>query len=127
MYFIRSILAATIILFLSVISTPSITPGNLLNIQHIDKIVHFILYAGLSFILLLDFNKLKIRKSIKSSIFVPILIAVLYGGLIEFIQILIPGRSGEVLDFVSDIGGALTGMLIFFLYQKILKRRGFKY
>ena len=123
MYFIKSILAAAIILFLSIISTPTINPGRLANIPHIDKIVHFILYAGLSFILLLDFNNLKIKKSKNLNIFVPIIIAVIYGGLIELIQILIPGRSGELLDFVFDIGGALTGMLIFFFYQKKFKTK----
>ncbi len=121
MYFIKSIIAAAIILFLSVITTPSINPGNLFNFPHIDKIVHFILYAGLSFILLMDYNNLRLKKSKKLNIFVPLIIAVIYGGLIELVQIIIPGRSGELLDFVFDIGGALTGVLIFFLYQKIFK------
>jgi VanZ family protein len=82
-----------------------------------DKLAHYILYTFLSFILLLDFNGKK--NSSISKIILLLSIGIAYGGLMEIIQIFVPGRSGDVIDFLFDTAGVITGMLFYLLWKKI--------
>ncbi len=43
--------------------------------------------------------------------------------LTEFIQLLVPGRSGEILDVLIDLSGYFIGLLIVVLIVYILKKR----
>jgi VanZ family protein len=89
------------------------------SFNDMDKFEHFLGYAGFSFSLTLmciGFNKrftgdnLTIKKLAKCSL-VPILISLIYGVAIEFIQ---PhfGRAFELMDMVADFCGAIFGSLI---------------
>ncbi len=113
----KSTIIALIILSLSIVSTDEIAPHSILIIPNADKYVHFLMYGGLSFILLIEFN----RKffSIYPGLVVPLFVSILYGGFIEMVQILIPYRSADIIDFLFDIGGSLFGLLLFFLWRKI--------
>ena len=113
----KSILIAMIIFSLSVISTNEIAPRSILIIPNADKVVHFCMYTVLSLILLLEFNKPFL--SVFPGIVMPLAISILYGGLIEIIQIFISYRSADIFDFLFDVGGSLAGLGLFFLWRKI--------
>jgi len=113
----KSFLIALIILTLSVLSTDEIAPRSITSIPYADKVVHFLLYTGLSLILFIEFNKSFL--SLFPGLVIPLLISILYGGLIEIVQMFIPYRSADIIDFLFDIGGTLMGMALFFLWRKI--------
>ena len=49
-----------------------------------------------------------------------LLSAILLSGFIEILQIWIPGRVSDVVDFISNVSGAAVGILI---YEKWLRRK----
>lgn len=97
-------------------------PGNEVphvSIPLIDKWVHFIIFAGFSFLWLCTFNQANTRKGIL--IFI---LSVLLGYAVELLQDsgITKGRSYDVYDVVADgIGGAL-GVVLFFLWRRSQNR-----
>ena len=99
------------------------SPGNTLpnsgtfTIPHLDKLVHLILFAVLYMLFLIDSRVYRNR----------ILLAVVFGfatlifaGLSEYIQLkYIPGRSGNILDFLADCCGIVVGVIV---YATIVKK-----
>lgn len=87
-----------------------------------DKIVHFLMYLGLSGIA--SFNYIYIRKGhiiILKLVVFAILIPILYGGLIEIIQAeYFPERSGDWFDFLADSLGSLTALPFALWFRKYL-------
>ncbi len=65
-----------------------------------DKVVHFVLFAGLA---LLGYWNL-------GSITLVVLFAVALAGGTELLQGLLPYRSTEIWDFLAGAGGALAGI-----------------
>ncbi|MFR9546635.1 MAG: VanZ family protein [Rikenellaceae bacterium] len=89
-----------------------------IKIPYIDKIVHFLFYIGLNFLLLTTLfvmNKDSWRYIIGVT-----LVAILYGVVIELIQPL-TGRSCEVLDIVANSMGAISGVLLFIPIRRLIK------
>lgn len=89
---------------------------------NVDKIIHFILYAGMSWLwcrYLLGKNGVAdLRKK-----FLYIMIAVVANGIImEFVQkFFIPMRSFDVFDIIADTLGGIFG---YWLIKKRLERTG---
>ena len=106
-----------IILILVVVSIAylSLTPSDTISIGN-DKIGHFIAYAVLTTIIgLIWYPKLK-------SFGVGVVLAILYGALIEIGQYFIPGRSMSGYDILANSGGVLLGVIITIVFSKsILK------
>ena len=115
-----SILIIAGILYLS-FTPPSTFQGiPTFNIKHLDKIIHFLLYSGLSLVLIYDFQKNK-RSNIVSVSFVTfcILFPIVLGGLVEIMQQqFFAPRTAEWSDWFSDIGGVLAGWLVMYLLRK---------
>jgi VanZ family protein len=81
-----------------------------ITIPHFDKIVHW----GMFFILGLFLVALKFKK--QKNIYTVMLytFAVSYGGIIEIIQTLfIYSRNGDIIDWIADIAGIFSAVLIF--------------
>ena len=86
-----------------------------------DKIVHFVLFGGQSFLILYAYrgqyfagkNRYKIAT-------IAIGIGIGYGLLTEIMQYYVfVGRNGNYLDFIADLIGAFIGFLAFYLlYRK---------
>lgn len=99
-----------------------------INFENVDKVEHFIAYAGFSFsltLMTLGFSKrfsedATIKKLLPCGI-LPVLLALFYGVLIEFLQPKF-GRSFDVLDMVADFTGALFGCFICFLCVVLLRK-----
>lgn len=78
-----------------------------------DKIEHFGAYGLLSVFLYLNLyfqNRFEILKKFPGTF--TLLIASFYGLLDELHQLLVPGRSADVLDWLADFSGTLLAVLI---------------
>jgi len=82
-----------------------------------DKIVHFILFGGLAYLILYGYRDyLNGGEKSLGIIITAILIATLYGLLTEVLQhYVFIGRNGNIFDFVADAIGAVIGFLAFYL------------
>jgi VanZ family protein len=102
-----SILYALFVLFLSLLPFRGTPGSSFFNIPYSDKIAHFILYGIMAFIIILETHHkyLKVWEYI-----IIILICLFFGGIIELLQMSLPGRSGEVWDLVANFSGSLTAI-----------------
>jgi VanZ family protein len=88
-----------------------------------DKIKHFSAYFVLASLLYLTllFQQKSIYLRKYSAIFT-VLIAVTYGAIDEIHQMFIPGRFAELLDWLADFGGAISGVIVL---QIVIKSKKF--
>lgn len=78
------------------------------NVPFLDKIIHFSLFFILSLLLKAEIKIVKFRKLFYILLYVTVL-----GVFIEVMQAnCIPGRNGDVLDFLSDFSGALIAFFL---------------
>ena len=109
----KSISIVLCILYLSFAPPSSFKEIPTFEIKHLDKIVHFLMYAGLSLVLIYDFRKRK-NTSNKSAIFVLIclLFPVFLGGMIEIFQeLFFAPRTAEWADWFFDILGVFAAWM----------------
>jgi len=88
---------------------PSLQP-KMLNIKHLDKVVHFGMY------LVLSFTMLKFMKEIKVPylIWYVLLFCVILGIGIEYVQnTRLINRNFDIADICANIIGTLVGIIIF--------------
>lgn len=86
-----------------------------------DKLVHLLLYGGLTCILIFDFRLYakKFRTTKFAFVSICILFPILLGGIIEILQpMYFAPRTGEWFDWFSDILGVLLGLLSMQLLKK---------
>ena len=96
--------------------------SNILNINNTDilsfiirKIAHFAEYFILGLLthnMINNFNK---------KIYISIIICILYAVSDELHQVLIPGRSCQILDILIDSSGSILGIYLLYIYFKIKK------
>lgn len=109
--FVKSIVVATAILLLSV-GHFSELPGE--NVENADKIVHFIMYFSLAFVLGRDLYS--VRQSLSASWWtVTVLMPSLFGVLMEAVQFFLPYRSTSLFDMAANISGAAVGTALSFV------------
>lgn len=98
------------ILLYGSLSSPSHLP-NLILFKHADKVIHFLMYFGLSFLLVPSL--LKDRMS-RLNIFLSFFIAVIFGATMEYFQdIMAQNRTASIFDFIFNCIGSLTGIGFF--------------
>jgi VanZ family protein len=117
---IFSILAALIIMYLSLASSHTFDKVPFINIPNIDKVVHFGMYFGLMSAIILE-N----RKNIKSAghLFLIGLIPLSYGILMEIFQsTLTTTRTGSVYDALANGAGILVSILLWLWISPIKKK-----
>ncbi|MFA5424723.1 MAG: VanZ family protein [Phycisphaerae bacterium] len=76
-----------------------------------DKVMHFIAYLFLSFLLWLAINPDRKVHWRKPAVWWVLFIVVWYGVIDEWLQMYV-GRDTDVRDFFADLAGAITGLLI---------------
>ncbi len=92
-----------------------------------DKLKHFGAYLVLSFLLSLNLHFQE--KWLKVSIFYFIfafIISIFYGVLDELHQLFIPNRSAELLDWIADTLGSVIGVLVSYVFIKIISNKKHK-
>jgi len=108
-----SILCSMCILILCTIKLPDQDQVSLF--PNFDKFVHFMMYFSLSTILILETIGLK-NFSIKGFLracLIAIITTLILGGLIEIIQSDFTSyRSGDIIDWLSDMGGSVSACLV---------------
>lgn len=98
---ISAVCSVIVLLLLTLL--PSVNSG--VNIQHIDKVYHFVAFAGVTFLTMTAFiniSRIKIAISM-----------ILLGLLIEIIQYQIPGRDFSWLDWFADCAGVMSIVIPF--------------
>jgi VanZ family protein len=104
-----------------------LTPGDkfpeadLFNLQ--DKVIHFICFAGLSYLWCGVGLKFNLNLSSKNTLLINYLVFGFFAGIIfEFLQLYIPFRSFEIMDVIFNELGALTGLIAHLKFP--LKKNG---
>jgi len=87
--------------------------------KNFDKVVHFGLYAGLSFLMAFW---LAAKFSHFKAALVAILICALYGLADEGIQYFIPTRNASLEDYLADVLGAIFGSICYLTVCKLLPK-----
>jgi len=112
-----------IIIWVIVIAFLCFTPGNDLQkikipIPHFDKLVHFTMFYILGLLISGKKNSLNVI-----SILWLYILAVIYGGIIEIVQLnWIYMRSGDVVDWLFDLIGLLLAWKTFAYYPLLLQK-----
>ncbi|MBN2522150.1 MAG: VanZ family protein [Bacteroidales bacterium] len=92
--------------------------GNILQIYHIDKVIHFVIFLFLQFLFLFDFGYTKRSIPLKNQMVI-FLAVIVYAALSELIQVFfITERNGSWFDFIADILGMTAGILLYTLFKK---------
>ena len=88
----------------------------------LDKVVHILMYAGFAFCCIWGYRQQFISNGItykKRALSIACIISVFYGGFTELLQeYLVPSRTGDWFDFLSDTIGTLFGISVFYLFFK---------
>lgn len=114
---------AIIIFYLCCLITPDEVP-EIDGIPHMDKVVHFVMYFGLSLVASCNYildkkGHIIILKLIVFAIAIPII----YGGIIEIVQSYYFNRTGDWFDFLADTLGSLASLPISFWFRRFLLNR----
>lgn len=119
------------IAYLLLIVYASLTPPDnipkLINLPHLDKVVHFMMYFGFCLLILWSMDPGKIikhkpqKRTKKRLLIYPfgLFIAICWGILMEYFQKSMHlGRSYSELDMIANITGAIAGTLLFLYYSE---------
>ena len=123
--YLRHILLPAVVGAVIFVGTCLINPNDVPNMpQGIqwDKIVHFGMFFVLSAVSLFDYYRLHNGKPrLLRWILWGFVVPVMYGAIIELMQkYIFQSRSAELADFIADVLGSLTALLIaLFLYKKV--------
>lgn len=119
-YHIFSVLCGILIFILCVIKIPQQEVP--INFPHFDKIVHFTMYFTFSILYIFEnllSNPAKKKKPLILYL-ITIFLSLMIGGVIEIIQSdLTTYRSGDIIDWLFDMSGAITAIAIAAIYRFI--------
>ena len=118
MKYLPTILVCTLVLILSVINTGVLPKTNMLGI---DKIVHTIMYFGMTLTLILNQTSYLHEKITKTQLYFAFLFSIGFGILMEVIQHFLPWRSSSVLDFLANTLGAIIAIVFSCIYRNYRK------
>lgn len=78
-----------------------------------DKIIHFVAYLALVFLLWSAVSPDKKVNWHRAAAWWVLLVTVCYGVIDELLQAVVVGRSCDAMDFLADLAGVLTGLVLF--------------
>jgi VanZ family protein len=108
---ILSISTALVILYLSLASSETINKIPVFHFQGEDKIVHFVMYAFFTGVLLFE-NRNRIETGHRLILFA--LIPFIFGASLELMQSLFTTtRSGSIFDLLANVSGILFSVIIY--------------
>ena len=116
---ILSISTALVILYLSLASSETLSKIPLFYFEGMDKVVHFIMYAFLTGIILYE-NRNRIEN--RNHLIIIFIIPVLYGALMELLQSWITiSRTGSIYDMLFNLFGVVFAFVIYLLVRNLKK------
>ncbi len=84
-----------------------------------DKIVHFIMFGGLSFLMLVCFELNAVKNISRLQVWGILFFSIIIAGLTEYLQdTVFIGRDGNLFDFYADVLGVFIGYFLFKFCQK---------
>jgi len=89
------------------------------DIDHIDKVFHFIAYSVLGALFFRALGNIFCDKPVIRRILLAIIFSSLYGISDEIHQHFVPGRTADLFDAAADTLGSICGA---FVYQEFLQR-----
>ena len=99
-----------------------LTPGSpdvsLFHFEGADKLAHFSLFLGWSFLMTL--RGYYSSTNTRLILLVVFCVSLIIGGGTELLQGVIPNRSRELVDFFADVLGALGGLLLAVGVKRVL-------
>jgi len=115
----KSLIIVAVILHLS-FASPSEFKG-IPTFENEDKLVHFLMYAGLAIALIYDYKGSTLKKSTLIYWLICIVFPISLGGIVEILQpMYFAPRSASWFDWLADILGVLAGWLTMkALYKKL--------
>jgi len=87
-----------------------------LSIWEPDKVMHVFVYAVLTYLTFQWLKRFPAFVSLNKKAFISVTVCILYGFVIELIQLILPTRSFDMLDELANAIGCLlciTGILVF--------------
>ena len=88
----------------------------------LDKILHFLMYLGFTYITLWGYRKPYKENGMKhrrKMLWLVLAIGIVFGALTEIMQeTLIPSRSGSVYDWLADIIGCILGVAFYYFFHR---------
>jgi hypothetical protein len=120
-YFLPGVLWFGIILFLICMPQSKVPEIDFwwIELMRPDKIIHAMMFGIQSLLFILPLKKTKSNSSAVKKRVIGISILVIFWGLAtECIQLIVPGRSFEWLDWLADSVGVLIIMIYFLRQQK---------
>jgi hypothetical protein len=116
--FWKTIVWTIVILTLSFLPGKTFEKVKLFDISFMDLIVHFFMYAVLTFLIIRDqSDKTSHHSAVKSWWMFPLIVSAALGLITEIVQWLwIDGRNGNVVDFFLNMCGSAT---VIILYRKL--------
>jgi len=119
-YNLFGIIWAFVILGLTTIPVPEMPDQEWMQLFSIDKLAHFGVFAIQTLLLIVGYHKQNRWSFLRAF---PVLAAIgstiLYGLVIEIIQLTLPSRSFEWFDLVADAIGSGIGTGLFYLIYKL--------
>lgn len=105
LYYLPALLLAIVIAWASLWENPSVLPISVGN----DKLIHALMYAGLSLLLMIGVGEKGCDRWGYDLLVWGV--ASLYGGVLELLQAYCTiSRTGDWLDWISDVVGAIVGI-----------------
>jgi VanZ family protein len=123
--FILSSAWALLILAACIVPANKVHRSFLLNVKHIDKYFHFIMYFGFSVILYIDLHKYRrlLKNRYLASLYI-FAISLAWGIIIELIQyFFVSSREGSILDVLANAGGIIAGLILILTTVKYLQKQ----
>lgn len=120
--YLKSILFTMLILFLSFTPPSSFKKLPEFNvIPHFDKLVHYILYAILTLIIIWESkNDEKLKQKSRNQFIICFLFPIVLGGVVEIMQqYFFPPRTAELIDWSADIAGVITAWILILALKKL--------
>ena len=103
-----------LVLLVSIIPTRGLQTG-----YPTDKVIHFVIY-GITAVMFLRI--LRLKTSLTKSVFLSIILASLFGFVIELIQSVIPWRECSFSDVMANVSGAVLFSLLYVLNEFYRKK-----
>lgn len=114
----KTLLVTFFVVFLSLANMENIQPQRFYLFKHADKVVHFLMYFGITIVFLFE-HYIETWKMQKRD-YVMNIYPLLLGGFIEIIQTaFMPYRSGEWYDLIANISGIFAANLLFYFIKDV--------
>ena len=95
------------------LSSQSLPQGPAPQVDHLDKVAHFLYFSGGGFVLTGLLLRHGWSRGTRRLVWVSVLAMAVLGGLDEWHQTFTPGRSGnDPGDWLADVAGGLAGTLL---------------